>query len=70
MIYMAFISTRSSYVYIYIYKSMKHGGSLRVYPHFRVIQSVEAVTTSEETSGAAAQKVAEAVMKASEPLGP
>lgn len=32
--------------------------------------SVEAVTTSEETSGAAAQKVAEAVMKASEPLGP
>lgn len=46
------------------------GGHLRVYPHFRVIQSVEAVTTSEETSGAAAQKVAEAVMKASEPLGP
>ena len=45
-------------------------GALGLYPHFRVIQSVEAVTTSEETSGAAAQKVAEAVMKASEPLGP
>ena len=36
-----------------------------------VIKSaVEAVSTSEETSGAAAQKVADAVMKASESLGP
>ena len=56
---------------LYVYIIWNTGVHLRVYPHFRVIQSVvEAVTTSEETSGAAAQKVAEAVMKASEPLGP
>lgn len=66
---MAFCSTRSLFLANTSY-TIETRGALGLYPHFRVIKSVEAVTTSEETSGAAAQKVAEAVMKASEHLGP
>lgn len=67
---MAFLSARSLFLAKTSYM-IETRGALGLYPHFRVIKSVvEAVTTSEETSGAAAQKVAEAVMKASEPLGP